>query len=162
MYHRISNLKKFRLTLSLSAGRWKLYVMTQKPPLQCATLCASNGSFTNRQGYRPLPVSQSLGDRCLHLQSSLEAELLPRVVSSGGRYIRIICNDNVRCCTSTSTSRFSSKIKTRALNWFALVLLGKTIQLAGAGILNSPVSSIDFNLKSTPEQQRTYSGCDIT
>ena len=54
-----------------------------------ATLCTSNGSFTNCQGYRPLSVSQSVRDRCLHLQSSLEAELLLRVVTSGGRYIRI-------------------------------------------------------------------------
>ena len=99
--------------LSLSAGRWKLYVMTQEPPLQCyhavrfqwlkAPGISASVSVTITWGTclearcleaRCLETrclgTRCLGGRCLGgrglgLQTSLEAELLPRTVSSGGR-----------------------------------------------------------------------------
>ena len=75
--------------------------------LPCCALPMAH--LAKRQEYRPLSVSQSLGARCLEarclwgrylgarclgarglgLQTSLEAEMLPRTVNSGGRYVNM-------------------------------------------------------------------------
>ena len=60
-------------------------------------------------------------------------------------------------------SFFHRKYQTRALNWFAFVLLGKTVQwVISVRISNLPVLSTDFNGKVLQDAQGMYSGCDIT
>ena len=112
VYHRIPISKNSGLPIDkllLSAGRWKLYVITQATTLVLPRCALQMAHLANCQGYRPLSVSQSLGARCLEvrclgarclevrcqltacclgLQTSSEAELLPRAVSSGGRYVQ--------------------------------------------------------------------------
>ena len=76
---------------------------------RCALPMAHLAKHAKLQEYQPLSVSQSLGARCLEarclggcclethclgarglgLQTSLEAEMLPQTVSSGGRYVNM-------------------------------------------------------------------------